>query len=101
MPDTTDKLSGGIVYVDLSAVDFDFELRNRNDGDIIQPLGMNGHQKLKKYLNSKKIPNYQKDELLFLAQGNEILWAINLGLSDKIKVKNKPTHKIEVKINGN
>ncbi|MBP3846592.1 tRNA lysidine(34) synthetase TilS [bacterium] len=101
MPDKTDKLSGGIVYVDLSAVDFDFELRNRNDGDIIQPLGMNGHQKLKKYLNSKKIPNYQKDELLFLAQGNEILWAINLGLSDKIKVKNKPTHKIEVKINGN
>lgn len=101
MPDKTDKLSGGIVYVDFSAIDFDFEIRNRQEGDIIQPLGMNGHQKLKKYLNSKKIPNYQKDKLLFLAQGNEILWAINLGLSDKIKVKTKPTHKIEVKIDGN
>jgi tRNA(Ile)-lysidine synthase len=87
--------------VDLSAVDFDFELRNRKDGDIIQPFGMNGHQKLKKYLNSKKIPNHKKDELIFLAQGNEILWAVDLGLSDKIKVTTKPTHKIEVKINGN
>ena len=101
MPDKADKLSGGVVYVDFSAIDFDFEIRNRKEGDIIQPLGMNGHQKLKKYLNSKKIPNYQKDELLFLAQGNEILWAINLGLSDKIKVKTKPTHKIEVRVDGN
>ena len=101
IPDKTDKFSGGIVFVDFSAIDFDFELRNRKDGDIIQPCGMNGHQKLKKYLNSRKIPNHKKDELLFLTQGNEVLWAVDLGLSDKIKVTSKPTHKIEVKINGN
>lgn len=99
--DKTDKFSGGTVFVDFSSLDFDFELRNRKDGDIIQPCGMNGHQKLKKYLNSRKIPNHKKDELLFLTQGNEILWAVGLGLSDKIKVTSKPTHKIEVKINGN
>ena len=97
----SDKLFGRTVYVDLSSVDFDFEFRTRQDGDIIQPFGMSGHQKLKKYLNSKKIPNHKKDELLFLAQKNEILWAVDLGLSDKIKVRTKPTHKIEVKINGN
>ena len=62
---------------------------------------MNGHQKLKKYLNSKKIPNHIKDELLFLTQGKEILWAPNIGLSDKIKVTKNPTHKIEVKTDGN
>ena len=97
----SDKLSGRTIYVDFSSVNFDFELRTRKEGDIIQPLGMKGHQKLKKYLNSKKIPNHKKDELLFLSQGNEILWAVDLGLSDKIKVTTKPTHKIEVKINGN
>ena len=32
----------------------DFTLRYRKDGDIIQPLGTNGTQKLKKYLNEKK-----------------------------------------------
>jgi len=101
VPDKTDKFSGGTVFVDFSTLNFDFELRNRKDGDIIQPCGMNGHQKLKKYLNSRKIPNHKKDELLFLTQGNEILWAVGLGLSDKIKVTNKPTHSIEVKINGN
>lgn len=101
MPDKTDKHSGRVVYVDFSSIDFNFEFRNRQDGDIIQPYGMNGHQKLKKYLNSKKIPNHKKDELLFLTQGKEILWAPNIGLSDKIKVTKNPTHKIEVKTDGN
>ncbi len=53
---------------------------------------MKGTQKLKKYLNEKKIPNHEKDNLLFLARNNEIFWAINLGISDKIKVTTKPTH---------
>ena len=85
------------VFVDLSGIDFDFELRNRHDGDIIKPMGLNGTQKLKKYLNERKIPNHQKDKLLFLTQGNEILWAVGLGISDKIKVKTIPTHKIVIK----
>ena len=88
------------VLVDLSDVDFDFVLRTRQDGDVIQPFGMSGHQKLKKYLNSKKIPNHEKDNLLFLTQGKEILWAVGCGISEKIKVKTKPTHKITIKKEG-
>lgn len=91
---TYPKDSESVIYADLSGLDFDFELRTRRDGDIICPYGLSGTQKLKKYLNSKKIPNHEKDNLLFLAQGKEILWAINLGISDKIKVKTNPTHKI-------
>lgn len=91
-------------YVDLSKFEFNFELRTRQEGDIIQPYGMNGSQKLKKYLNSKKIPNHEKENIIFFTQEKEILWAINLGISDKIKVVNKPTHvlkfqKKEVKAN--
>lgn len=89
------KDSEGIAYVDLSHTEINFELRTRENGDIIQPYGLNGSQKLKKYLNSKKIPNHQKDALLFLAQGKEILWAINLGISDKIKVVKNPTHRLK------
>lgn len=87
------KDSEGIAYVNLP-YPIDFELRTRQEGDIIQPLGMKGTQKLKKYLNEKKIPNHEKDKLLFLAQGNEILWAINSGISDKIKVSSKPSHRL-------
>ncbi len=89
--------SDGVVYADFGGLDFDFELRTRKEGDIIEPVGLKGHQKLKKYLNSRKIPNYKKDTMLFLAQGNEILLAFGIGLSEKIKVKTVPTHKIEIK----
>ncbi len=96
-PDEGTKFSDGTIYVDFGGVDFDFNLRNREDGDFIQPSGMTGTQKLKKYLNSKKIPNHEKDELLFLTQGKEILWAIGLGLNEKIRVKKNPTHKIVIR----
>ena len=72
-----------------------FVLRHRKDGDIIHPLGSSGSQKLKKYLNEKKIPNHEKETLYFLASCNEIFWAISLGISDKIKVTNKPTHRLK------
>ena len=84
--------SDNLAYINLDNLNIDFEIRTRQDGDIIQPFGLNGTQKLKKYLNSKKIPNHQKDNLLFLTQKKEVLWAIGLGISDKIKVKEKPTH---------
>ncbi|MBE7713628.1 MAG: tRNA lysidine(34) synthetase TilS [Cyanobacteria bacterium SIG26] len=84
-----------IAYVNLAKMPMPFELRTRQDGDIIKPLGSSGTQKLKKYLNAKKIPNHEKNNLLFLTQGNEILWAINLGISDKIKVTTHPTHQLK------
>lgn len=89
------KETADTAYINLAHIPIDFEIRPRLNGDIIKPFGLNGTQKLKKYLNAKKIPNHEKDSLLFLAQGHEILWAINLGLSDKIKVVSKPTHRMK------
>ena len=91
------NINNKVVYADLSGFNSGLELRTRRDGDIIQPFGMCGHQKLKKYLNSKKIPNYEKDKLIMLAKGNEILWICGVGTSETIRVKTKPTHKLEVK----
>ena len=75
----------------------DLTLRTRRDGDVIQPLGSEGKMKLKKYFMSKKIPQHRRDEYLLLADKNEILWVAGIGLSDKIKVSDKPTHKLTVK----
>ena len=71
-------------------------MRTRKNGDIIQPLGLNGTQKLKKYLNEKKIPKHEKEKLIFLCQNNEILWAPGIGISEKIKVTSEPTHTLKL-----
>lgn len=87
-------------YVNLGDLKFDFTLRTRRDGDFIVPFGMKGSMKLKKYLNSKEIPQHNKDNLLMLCSGAEALWVAGVGLSNKLKVVNAPTHVIELKNNN-
>ena len=82
-------------YIETDKVDF--VLRHRKDGDKIQPLGMSGTQKLKKYLNEKKIPSHEKDDLVFLCKNNEVMWTAGIGLSENIKVRQKPTHIISLR----
>ena len=84
------------VYVDLSAYK-NLVLRTRRDGDIIKPLGFNGTMKLKKYLMSKKIPQYKRDDLILLCNEDEVLWVAGIGLSEKIKTTKTSTHKLQIR----
>ncbi len=88
--------AANFVYADLSGVKFPLTLRTRRDGDIINPFGMRGSMKLKKYMNSKGVSRHRRDDILLLANNEEILWVVGAGLSNKIGVKDTPTHVIEV-----
>lgn len=48
--------------------------RHRLPGDRILPLKGTGHKSLKKFLIDEKIPQAQRDDLLLVAVGREILW---------------------------
>jgi len=67
-------------------------VRTRRAGDYIHPFGMTGTTKLKKYLNSKGVFQHDKNKLIFLCKGSEVLWVVGVGLSNKLKVVKKPTH---------
>lgn len=85
-----------LAYVNLDNVGLKLTVRTRREGDFIVPFGMTGSMKLKKYLNSKGISQHNKDELILLCKGNEVLWVAGVGLSNKLKVVNKPTHVISL-----
>lgn len=82
--------------VDLSQITSDIYLRTRKPGDIINPIGMKGHMKLKKYLINEHIPQEEKDSIPVISTDNEILWLAGFCLSNKIKVNNVPTHVFEI-----
>ncbi|MDD3436920.1 MAG: tRNA lysidine(34) synthetase TilS [Candidatus Gastranaerophilales bacterium] len=84
-------------YVNLADVGLNLTIRTRREGDFITPFGMTGKMKLKKYLNSKGISRHEKNDLLLLCKSNEVLWVAGVGLSNKLRVENKPTHVLEVK----
>ena len=94
MPEAFPPDSEYCAYVNLEK--FNYTLRTRREGDIIFPLGASGVQKLKKYLNEKKIPFYKKDSIPLLCEGKEILWAAGVGMSDKIKVAGNVSHVLKL-----
>lgn len=90
-------------YVDLTQVGLELTLRTRREGDFITPFGMDGSMKLKKYLNAKGISQHEKDKLVLLCKGQEVLWVAGVGLSNKLKVTNiekQPTHMIRLDSKG-
>ncbi len=90
------EATANFVYVDLSNVKLPLIARTRRDGDIINPFGMTGTMKLKKYMNSKGVNRHKRDDILILANEDEVLWVVGVGLSNKIGVTKVPTHVIEV-----
>jgi tRNA(Ile)-lysidine synthase len=83
--------------VDLSAVELPLVIRCRRESDHICPLGMNESVKLKKYLHNHKTPvsvTAKARELIVIADQKEIIWIPGVGLSNKVKVKTQPSHKI-------
>ena len=90
------KETENFIYADLSSIRGDLYFRTRKNGDKIVPLGMNEQVKLKKYLNNKKCSKHEKSKVLLLSTEKEVLWICNLGISNNIRVKNLPTHKIEI-----
>ena len=84
------------ILADLSSIDFPLFLRTRRAGDVISPFGMNISTKLKKYLINKGIPEYERDKIHILATNSEILWVAGIGISESLRVKNLPTHIIEL-----
>lgn len=56
----------------------------------------NGRNSKLKNISMKKVPQHEKSNILLLTQNKEVLWATGLGISDKIKVRTKPTHKLTI-----
>ena len=73
------------------------ELRTRCEGDIIQPFGLSGTMKLKKFFINKGIAEHSRDEILLLTHKNEVLWAIGVCLSEKLRADKKPKYIIELR----
>jgi tRNA(Ile)-lysidine synthase len=89
------NLSPFEAYVDLSKLDTTaWVLRSRHDGDRMMPLGMKNPIKLKRLFMGRHISRFQRDDIPLIADGSEVLWAVGVELSEKIKVRQHPTHYI-------
>ncbi|MBX9687609.1 MAG: tRNA lysidine(34) synthetase TilS [Candidatus Obscuribacterales bacterium] len=73
-------------------------MRLRAAGDQIQPLGMSCMVRLKKFLHTHKSSKTLSfgGRVLVMANDNEVLWVPGCGISQRIAVGKKATHRISV-----
>lgn len=74
-------------WMDCDIIKNTLHFRTRRSGDWIQVLAEGGRKKLKEYLINEKVPGEERDRLVLLAEGDEILWIPGYRLSEKVKVK--------------
>ncbi len=89
-----EKLHDGAVY--LSAEDLsDICIRNRRNGDVFYPVGMNGTKKLKEFFVDEKVPREQREKIPIISINDKIA-AVSDMRTDKHYVygKNKINFKV-------
>ena len=81
-----DGLGAGQVAFDADRLGAQVQLRSTRPGDRFRPLGMVGHKKLSDLLIDAKWPRILRDEILILAQGEDIAWVLPLRSSHTFRV---------------
>lgn len=89
-------------WLDYDIIDGTLQFRTRKPGDWIQVLARGGRKKLKDYLIDEKIPRSERDRIVLLTLGDEILWAVGYRLSERAKITEKTKHILKLTyIGGN
>ncbi len=73
-----------VIFLDAAFWNEELVLRNRQAGDYIKPEGMQGRQKIKHLLINEKYSRAEKDAVVLLACGSEILWIVGKRRSRKV-----------------
>ena len=75
----------GDLRIDVSKIPDSAVFRTRRTGDVFTKFG-GGTKSLNRYLTDKKIPRRNRDSLLLIADGNDVLAIMGVEISDKVRV---------------
>ena len=86
--------------IDYDKIRFGLCIRTRRQGDrIAVGPGLCG-QSLKKFFINEKIPVNERDKVLLVADGSEIVWVIGKRLSEKYKLDGSSRRAVIIKATG-
>lgn len=87
-----------IAHLDADLISSPLKIRNWQEGDYFQPLGMKGKKKLSDFMIDEKIPvNLKSRVSLFESDGN-IIWIAGYRIDDRYKVTPKTKRVLIIKM---
>ena len=92
--DTKDIKTNNHEVVDWGKLrDTKLEIRSWKKGDVFQPLGMKGHQKVSDFLINQKVDRLEKEYQSVLTADGEIIWICGKRLSNSVKITKNTNQK--------
>ena len=90
--------SSWTAYFDPNALEQPLEVRTRQPGDRIQPLGMSGEKKLQDFFSDARVPREWRDRVPLLVAGRGIAWVVGFRIAEWAKVKTEGTGPAAVEV---
>ena len=84
--DTIEKEDRSTIYIDKMVVSFPLTIRKWQEGDYFYPSGMKGKKKLSKYFKDEKMSLIDKEHVLLLCSGNDIVWVVGKRGDERFRV---------------
>ena len=86
------------IYFDCDRLDSALAIRNRTSDDYIKVNADGRSKKLKKELVDRKVPSEYRENVLLLADGNDILWMCGIRIGETARVDTESAHIIRAVI---
>ncbi len=83
------KYDYSVVFVDADILAETLQVRGKQAGDVIQPIGMQGHKKVKKLFIDLKVPKEQRDTIPMVVSDGQIVWIPGYFLSERVRITKK------------
>lgn len=78
-----------IASLDLDLVSFPVTVRHWEPGDRFMPLGMKKMKKISDFLIDLKVPVSEKEKVLLLLSGNEVVWVMGYRIDDRFRITDR------------
>lgn len=93
-----ENTSKNSIYIDSDKLVFPLKLRLWKEGDVFQPLGMNGKKKISKYMKDEKLSLVEKENTWLLTSGDKVVWVIGKRADDRFKIVESTGHILRITI---
>ncbi len=86
------------ILIDSDKIKGKLKVRNRQNGDKFQPLGMKGSKKIKDYFIDEKIPAKLRDEIPLVCDDENIIWIVGYRMNHNYRITEKTLNTIKIEI---
>ena len=86
------------IFLDSDKIKENIVVRNREDGDVFKSINSSSSKKLKKFFGEIKLSIRERNSVLLLADGKDIIWIIGIRESDSYKVDHDTVNILRIKV---